>query len=675
MITLTEHEMRKPTRAGLLSTAVIGWGVLRDWWWVGVLLAIAIEAPRFLTGRKDFHASDYLRAFNLSFLLMGVVAIILWVQDVEREQYEVIVEALPLFFLPVLLCQRFATRSHYPLQASTIMTYWRFQKDGDKRKEWRMDFGYLYLVLTMISASWNLESLILKGGFALLVALLLWRLIFAGRKVSVQSNLCYLAVILISVSSMYGLIRLYTYFESGRWYGLLNNSFDTPAQTSTKLGKLGEIMQDPKIHWRIISPETAPPVLLRDRVFNRYANRSWFHDPVSGQIDKDQDYEDLATNMFQGNPAFYVDDSMTQQDVLDFLNSYQPAVVSADKEMDLQLLGEELANQQLVFVAEQHDRYDHHLNQLALLRLMHEQNPMLSIGVEWFQQPFQSVLDDYLAGKLTETEMLQQSGYYERWRYDFRLLRPILEYAKQHGLPVLALNAPTEITRKVSMEGLEALSIEERAQIPETIHPPQANYRQYLKDIFDEHMTGQGDFERFALIQRIWDETMAANIVKQLQSAPAQRMIVFAGSGHLRSGAIPNDIIRTRPATKLATLHSVERDEITPCTFDYFILSEALSLPPTGKLGVWLQDHPADQEKDEPKPYVTIRQLAEESAAGEAGMLADDRFISLNEQFVQSTADLLFVLAATRRDQEVTVKFSRLVQNEAVTMEKRIKLK
>ncbi|MGB1009948.1 MAG: ChaN family lipoprotein [Thiolinea sp.] len=348
---------------------------------------------------------------------------------------------------------------------------------------------------------------------------------------------------------------------------------------------------------------------------------------------------------------------------MQFLESYSPPVVSADREMEFAALSEELVDKRVVFVGERHDHYDHHLNQLAVLRLMHQQDPNLSIGVEWFQQPFQHVLDDYLSGELDEAELLKQSGYYERWRYDFRLLRPIMEYAKTHNLPIVALNAPMEITRKVSAEGMGALSKEERQQIPQTIHPPQDGYRKYLKAVFDDHMGGTGDFDSFVLIQRIWDETMAANIVRHLQAHPKQRMIVFAGSGHVaKDTAIPTDVARSLPELPLATLHSAARDELEPETFDYFILSEELSLPPTGRLGVWLEDH------TDGDIYVAVRKLAEESAAGEAGMLSGDRFIKVDGEIVQSTADILFVLAGTRRGEKVDVEFSRF-EDEANSAE------
>ena len=38
--------------------------------------------------------------------------------------------------------------------------------------------------------------------------------------------------------------------------------------------------------------------------------------------------------------------------------------------------------------------------------------------MEFFQQPFQPALDDYIAGKIDEKEFLKKSEYYLRWRIE-----------------------------------------------------------------------------------------------------------------------------------------------------------------------------------------------------------------------------------------------------------------
>ena len=67
----------------------------------------------------------------------------------------------------------------------------------------------------------------------------------------------------------------------------------------------------------------------------------------------------------------------------------------------------ELKSARVVLVGETHDRLDHHMVQLEVLKQMHRQSPGIAIGVEWFQQPFQQYLDDYIAGRIEEEEMLR----------------------------------------------------------------------------------------------------------------------------------------------------------------------------------------------------------------------------------------------------------------------------
>ena len=98
-----------------------------------------------------------------------------------------------------------------------------------------------------------------------------------------------------------------------------------------------------------------------------------------------------------------------------------------------------LSKVRVVFVGEGHDRYEHHLNQLDIIRSLHEGKPDLAIGMEFFQWPFQSVLDRYIAGEIDERTFLRETEYYKRWRYDYRLYRPILQYARENRIPYLGI--------------------------------------------------------------------------------------------------------------------------------------------------------------------------------------------------------------------------------------------
>lgn len=348
-------------------------------------------------------------------------------------------------------------------------------------------------------------------------------------------------------------------------------------------------------------------------------------------------------------------------DALAYVQQHPPRAVSAAQSLDFAALIEQLRTKRVVFVGEVHDRYDHHLKQLAILQALQQKNPNITIGVEWFQQPFQSVLDDYLAGKISETELLQRSEYYSRWGYDYRQLRPILEFAKAHKLPVLALNAPVELTRKVSQGGLAALSPAERAQLPATIHPADAAYQARLQEVFAHHgdVHDKQQLERFMLVQRIWDETMAQNIVRHLQANPERQVVVFAGTGHISHGAgIPSDVARQLPQVALATVASAEAQGITPQVVDYVLPTQLVNLPATGRLGVMLDEH--DQA-------LHIKTLEKGSAASKAGLQQGDRLASIDGVALRNMADLKLALATHAPGAQVQVAVQRAGQTEMLT--------
>ena len=100
-----------------------------------------------------------------------------------------------------------------------------------------------------------------------------------------------------------------------------------------------------------------------------------------------------------------------------------------------------------------------------------------------FQQP----LDGYVEGKLSLERMLTDTEYFKRWRLDPRMYAPIFEYARRHRLPLVALNASKELTDRVGEVGIEGLSPEERAELPETLVPLAPAYRERLEQVFEQH--------------------------------------------------------------------------------------------------------------------------------------------------------------------------------------------
>ena len=355
----------------------------------------------------------------------------------------------------------------------------------------------------------------------------------------------------------------------------------------------------------------------------------------------------------------------------DQLLDTRTAVVDLANLTNLEALIPRLAERQVVFVGEAHDRYEDHLNQLAIIRGLHQRGADLAIGMEMFQQPFQPALDAYIAGEIDEAELLRRTDYFERWRFDYRLYRPILRFAREQGIPVIALNLEREITGKVGEGGLEALSPAERARIPVEIDGSDPAYRQRVKAVFDLHPKGgkeqpEGDdkdkekddgkaFERFLAVQLLWDEGMAERAARYLQEHPGKRMVILAGSGHLEYGqGIPSRLLRRfAESTPLSAivLNGGLRD-LDPQVADFLLYPHRVELAATGRLGVML-------DTEAKGPGVAVQGFSDNSGAAAAGMKEGDRIVRVGDQDIGVYADIRLALMDSRPGQKLSVAVER----------------
>jgi len=317
----------------------------------------------------------------------------------------------------------------------------------------------------------------------------------------------------------------------------------------------------------------------------------------------------------------------------------------------------ELAKDRVVYVGEAHTVYGHHLSQLEIIRRLHEIDSNIAIGLEFFQQPFQQHLDDYIAGVLDEKEMLRKTEYYTRWAYDYRHYKPILDYAKQHAIPLIALNLPKEITRKVGAEGMDALTDEERAKIPDEIDDSNASYKKRIKQIFYQHPHGEDrSFDNFMQVQLLWDEGMAEQAAKYLEKHPEKRLVVLAGIGHLTDGTgIPQRVARRVPVESSIVLPA-DSVEVKPGVSDFLLYPEDTELPPAGRMGILL----ATDERP------VVDGVMPGSPAEKAGMKKGDVILSLNGTSTEMLVDLrIFLLDKKPGDQlDVVVRRKRFFFGE-----------
>jgi uncharacterized iron-regulated protein len=327
-------------------------------------------------------------------------------------------------------------------------------------------------------------------------------------------------------------------------------------------------------------------------------------------------------------------------------------VVDLSTMTDLSSLVEKLANKQVVFVGESHDQYQHHLNQLAIIKGLYAKHSDLVIGLEFFFQPYQPILDQYISGEIDETEMIRQTDYFNRWRFDYRLYRPILRFAREKGIPLIALNLESEITSQVGQGGIESLPEELKMRLPSQIDRDNEAYRSRLQEVFDSHPHRDGgDFERFLDVQLLWDEGMAQQAADWMQVHPDSHLVILAGVGHLmyRNG-IPDRLLRRLPVSQAIVLNTNTLELLNRDLADYVVLATEQTLPPSGKMGILL---------DAEGSPLSISGFTKESGGAEAGLKKKDRLISIDDQPIASYTDLRIVLMDKAVGDTIKVEIER----------------
>lgn len=316
----------------------------------------------------------------------------------------------------------------------------------------------------------------------------------------------------------------------------------------------------------------------------------------------------------------------------------------------------ELEPKPVIYIGEGHTNYEDHRVQLAMVRRLHEQGRDFAIGMEMFQTPYQNALDDYVAGKTGEIDFLRKTEYFKRWGYDFSLYREVLLYAKEHGIPVVALNVKKEVIESVAKGGLDALDEADRKALPPDMDMAAPGYRQRLKDIYDLHRAqgnGSQSFENFYQSQVIWDEVMALSVADYMSRHPQRQMVVLCGQGHIEFGSgIPRRVARRNGKEYATLINSAERS-MAGGIADYVIYTRPIEAPFTARLIVYL-----DEMKDA-SGGLLVKGFGQSSVAEAAGMQKDDVIYELDGQAIKTVEDLKILLLDKQPGDRAAVKVRR----------------
>ncbi|WP_273204916.1 ChaN family lipoprotein [Marinobacter subterrani] len=208
--------------------------------------------------------------------------------------------------------------------------------------------------------------------------------------------------------------------------------------------------------------------------------------------------------------------------------------------LTVEQLAQRLAGSDVVIVGEYHGHHGSHLLQSRLQKALYAQQPRQILSMEQFNLDRQPALDQYLEGATGETEMLEDTGAWDNYRASYR---PLVEFARQKNLPVIAANAPADVVRCVGRKGpefLDRLSDTLRQKLPNDPFMDTPAYREKFAEAIGTSHRGDSTMnermENTYKAQLLRDNTMAARILQARSRFPGYQVLHLTGTFHSEDG-------------------------------------------------------------------------------------------------------------------------------------------
>ncbi|ELB2784774.1 ChaN family lipoprotein [Vibrio alginolyticus] len=213
----------------------------------------------------------------------------------------------------------------------------------------------------------------------------------------------------------------------------------------------------------------------------------------------------------------------------------------------------ELQQADVILIGEWHTHAGVHRFQTDMLKQLTSYDRSLALSMEQFTRDKQPVVDAYLRGEIGEQYLMKQANAWPNYESDYR---PLVEFAKQKNLPVIAANAPKSIVRCIGRQGLDyinKLDDDQRMFIAQAINTGSSPYKE--KFMASMHHGKPEQTEKQFAAQVTWDETMAESIVSYLDDNPGAQIFHVAGKFHTEQGlGTAASILSRNPSLKVVVI-------------------------------------------------------------------------------------------------------------------------
>lgn len=191
----------------------------------------------------------------------------------------------------------------------------------------------------------------------------------------------------------------------------------------------------------------------------------------------------------------------------------------------------DMANADVLFFGEEHNDSAGHYLENKIYRALHAQyGSQLALSLEMFETDNQLALNEWLAGLMNDDRYSKDVRLWSNYR-DYR---PMLDFAKQNKLPVIAANPPRRyvslVTRR-GMKSLDSLSKEAKSYLPPL---PYDTLSGRYRDKFMETMRGapESASRNIYYSQSLWDAGMSYSIYRYWKKNKDKKIFHCVGKFH-----------------------------------------------------------------------------------------------------------------------------------------------
>lgn len=335
-----------------------------------------------------------------------------------------------------------------------------------------------------------------------------------------------------------------------------------------------------------------------------------------------------------------------------------------------------LSSDRILFVGEGHVSAESHAVELAVLRELVGSGRRVTVALEMYPADVQPVLDDWTAGKLSEADFVERSGWYRHWSYNWLYYREIFLFARDNRLKLAGANVPPELVSTVGRKGFDALTPADRALLPPRVDWDNAEAKRLFRASFDEEefhgAMSDEMLNRMLQAQATWDAAFGwtASRLAKADPDPKSIVVVFAGEGHVSYGLGAERQARLWFQGRTASLLPVEISDREKGKCDIRVVQASIAD------FVW--GLPEEEDPLYPTPGFSTRwvqkeelpeviQVDKKSSAARAGLKVGDRLVEIDGRRTTDREAIQRVFAEKRWGDGARLTVRR--GNEAVVLE------